>query len=101
MSNKEHKTTKKAYHKSVNKAVYEWCDAKGYSTDDEMGGRVIIDLLNGEIIEYHQSQHSLGTFNWATDETLAIEDELEAFIEETKRKVLEEMELVPKNFTIG
>ena len=101
MTNKEHKTTQKAYHKAVNKAVYEWCDAKGYSNEDEMGGRVIIDLGNDEIIEYHKSQHSLGTFNWATDETHEIEEELEAFIVETKRKVLENMGLVPKNFTIG
>jgi len=68
--------TKREQHSAINKAFYEFVNSTfpNYEIDSSEGyGRIFlrpkshIDL--GEVIEYHQSQHSLSTYNWADNET--------------------------------
>ena len=59
-----------------------------FDIDDEMGGRLILTPMDydGEgdthdnTIEYHQSRHTVDTYNWASPETKALVAEMEVFI---------------------
>ena len=80
--------TKTQLRKAINKDVYDYINQHYPDFDidhNEGGGRVyFIDTTSSnpanDSIEYHQSNHTLCTLNWASDRVKAVEVELENWI---------------------
>lgn len=80
--------TKTQLKKAINKDVYEYVERHFPEFDIDNGegnGRVyFIDTTSpnpsDDSIEYHQSEHTLCTLNWASERVKDVERELESWI---------------------
>ena len=76
--------TKKQIQQEINSRFYSFIESNfpKYEMYDEMGGR--IRLMAGgrgdNVIEYHQSNHSLSTLNWASEKTQSDLVEMEQYL---------------------
>lgn len=78
--------TQKEYHKQINKRFYEYINNHypEYKIDSSEGyGRVyLIPETRDDMIEYHQSYHTLCQLNWASDKSKQNMLEMEKYINE-------------------
>jgi hypothetical protein len=80
--------TRKQFHSVINKDVYTYMEQRfpEFVIDHSEGyGRVyFIDSTSNhpaaDSIEYHQSEHTLCTLNWASERVKDVERELESWI---------------------
>ena len=83
--------TKREYHKKINKLFYTYVNSNfpQYELDfNESGGKVYLipgnkkNSINNhyDLIEYHQSQHSLCCYNWSYKQTKGIIKTMEKYL---------------------
>jgi|15BtaG_2_1085339.scaffolds.fasta_scaffold08239_2 hypothetical protein len=68
--------TKREYHNEINRRFYDFINHnyKDYEINDEMGGRILLVDKDDNIIEYHQSQHTVETYGWHAEDEDKVKD---------------------------